>query len=524
MNDSPLPTSPSAMMKGFRTLSTLMGMPAEVFAQVVDNLTVAICIADPQARILYANHAFTCVTGYTLDDVIGQNAAILSHKSTPKVVYEQMWSRLRQQKSWTGQLVNRRKNGIVYLAELTVVPLVNERDETTYYIGMHRDVTDVHQLEQRVRNQKALIESMIDAAPVAIALLDAQSKVILDNHAYKKLFGDLHGKEPAVELLRALQDGFDGPPDQGYRIDHGFENKEISFEMGNGQIRWFTFSGTWFRERDDRADAFFRPVKQTYLLLMASEITHLKRHQEAVSMNALRALMAEQDRLRALRDALEAVIFQMQAPLNLVGAARDMLDRRCHGLGDHTALQEALHQALLSGYAALDRLRNALPADPPEAVAPVNINQLLREVLTLCTQRLLASGVVVEWKPALRLPAVPGRAGRLRSMFKQLVDNALDAMESHRGRERELFITTVVQDGLVVITVQDTGPGIPVALRLKVFEPFFSNKTNRTGMGLVMVQDVVNEHRGLISIDPAVTDGCRINVMLPIRGHSGLST
>ena len=62
-------------------------------------------------------------------------------------------------------LLNRRKDGSLYLAELTVAPVINDKGETVNYLGMHRDCTEIHQLEQRVLNQKAMIEAVINAAP-----------------------------------------------------------------------------------------------------------------------------------------------------------------------------------------------------------------------------------------------------------------------------------------------------------------------------------------------------------------------
>ena len=161
--------------------------------------------------------------------------------------------------------------------------------------------------------------------------------------------------------------------------------------------------------------------------------------------------------------------------------------------------------------------------DNKEAVAPVNINQLLREVLTLSTQRLLAGGIVVEWQPAPVLPAVLGREGRLRGMFKQLIDNAMDAIERSRSERRDLRIVTRVQDNAVAIIIEDTGPGVPKELHWKIFEPFYTSKPagNRTGMGLAMAQEVVNEQRGMISIDPEYTGGCRVQVLLPLNHDDG---
>ncbi|NJN48084.1 MAG: hypothetical protein HC808_18210 [Candidatus Competibacteraceae bacterium] len=78
---------------------------------------------------------------------------------------------------------------------------------------------------------------------------------------------------------------------------------------------------------------------------------------------------------------------------------------------------------------------------------------------------------------------------------------------------------------MVLVTIEDTGPGVPSALRLKIFEPFFTSKdrADRTGVGLSMVQNVVSEHRGMIHIDPDYTDGCRFKVLLPIKLGDGFS-
>ncbi len=493
-------------------------LPPWVFAKVVDQLTIAVCLTDTHANILYVNPAFTEVTGYTASEVIGGNTAMLSDRCTPARVYDQLWRQIKRGKPWTGLLVNRRKRSTVYLAELTVIPIQDPQAETACFLGIHRDVTAMHHLEQQVHYQKALIESMVDAAPAVIALLDENGRVILDNHEYKKLVGDLRVREPAAEFLRALRETLGETFPWGASAEHGFRDREVSFDPGGkGQPRWFSCSGVWFREQDSSAATFFKPVRQTYLLLMANEISALKRQQEAVGMNAMRALLAEQERVRSMREALQAAIFQMQGPMNLISAARDLLERR--GAQADPALRHALNQAAATGQTALERLRALVPAMPPEAAAPVNINQLLREVLELCKQRLLAGGTVVDWKPAPMLPAVTARAGRLRGMFKQLIDNALDAMDSNRHQPRELRITTATQEQTVSVVIEDTGPGVAADLHWRIFEPFFTTKRAAThvGLGLAMVQEVVNEQRGMITLDPDYGTGCRWQVVLPIK-------
>jgi nitrogen fixation negative regulator NifL len=496
-------------------------LPPRLFYQVVEQSPVAISITDAKANILYANPQFSRVTGYDPEDVVGRNESMLSDKVTPRIVYQTMWGRLLQRKPWSGVLVNRRKTGERYLAELTIAPVLDGKGEATHYLGMHRDVTEVHRLEQQVHNQKALIESVVDAAPVVVALLDESGRVVLDNMAYKVLKADMHNLEPAEQLMAALRESLGPAFEQARRSGKGFTGEEVSFEPGQGAPpRWFSCSGNWFREHDASADNFFEARKESYLLLVANEVTAIKYGEEKMRMSALRALMAEEELVQGMRETLAGAVFQLQGPINMVNAATAMLERRANGSEENAALLEVLQQALAEGRQALQVLRDSMPDAPSEALEPVNVNQLVREVLGLCTDRLLALGVVVDWAPEPVLPPLLGYENGLRSLFKQLVDNAIDAMAGIRSGRRELRLRTESSGESLTVTIEDTGPGIPEDLRLKVFEPFFTTKGaagRRAGMGLPLAQEMVNEHAGTIEIDPAYTDGCRVRVQFPLR-------
>ena len=98
-----------------------------LFVETVEQAPVAISITDDRANILYVNQAFSRVTGYAPEECIGHNESMLSDKKTPKAVYEELWNRLQAQQSWHGCLLNRHKNGRRYLADLTVAPIMNDR-------------------------------------------------------------------------------------------------------------------------------------------------------------------------------------------------------------------------------------------------------------------------------------------------------------------------------------------------------------------------------------------------------------
>ncbi|MBI4984831.1 MAG: nitrogen fixation negative regulator NifL [Rhodocyclales bacterium] len=486
---------------------------SSLFQQAVEQADIAISITDAAANILYVNPAFTRATGYGPEELVGANQSLLSNKTTPAKVYKAMWAKIASGRPWSGRLVNRRKDGSEYLADLLITPVVDGAGAIVNYVGIHRDVTAFHRLECEVANQKALIESVVDAAPVVLALLDGAEKVVLDNHEYKTLMGDLRMAEPATAILAAVRadmaQGFAAPQENG----PAFSEREIRIDAA-GAPRWFSCSGTWVRRRNGGADAFFARGNDLYLLLVAKETTKSRAEQERARMAALQALMAEEARVDALRETLTAAVFQIEGPLNLMSSAIATLARR--GGGD--AAGSVLAEAVSAGKAAVENLRSAIPEHDLESQTAVNLNEVLRDVLDITTRRMLAAGIGVHWRPQAVLPSVNGQVNRLRAMFKALVDNAIEAMNTKGWRERELRVTTRGHDGSVEILVEDSGPGIPADLRLKVFEPFFSTRKaggHHVGTGLSSAQQVAADHDGVIEIDPAELGGCRVRVVLP---------
>lgn len=139
-----------------------------VFHDAVEQSAIAISITDANARILYVNPAFCAITGYTVAEVVGQQQSLLSYKSTPKAVYQAMWQAVKVGQPWTGRLLNRRRDGSPYVAELTVTPLRSSAggNTPTHYLGMHWDATEQHRLAQQLTNHKQLIESVVSVAPI----------------------------------------------------------------------------------------------------------------------------------------------------------------------------------------------------------------------------------------------------------------------------------------------------------------------------------------------------------------------
>jgi nitrogen fixation negative regulator NifL len=494
--------------------ATSAALPPEVYRQAVDQADLAISITDAKANILFANEAFTRVTGYSAEEIIGKNESVLSNHTTPPEIYKAMWVELSEQRPWSGRVLNRRKDGEIYLAELSISPVVDASGKTTHFLGMHRDITELHRLERMVRNQKHLIESVVDAAPMAFALLDTNGRVILDNHEYKKLVTDLHTKEPAHTLLDSLIPGWV----QTLATDPArcaFASRESRVDRPGRRPRWLSVSASAINMQSDSIDAYFSLSGQPGLLLVISDITNLRDEQERARASALQAVLAEEERTAAIREGMSAALFRLEEPMNMMSSAIAVLQRR----DPNTA--SMLQMALDSSREHMETLRQAIPQSPQEIVVGVNINEILRDVLEVSTPRLLAAGIVVDWQPAATLPSILGRPLQLRMLFKALVDNAIEAMNVKGWKRRELMLTSEVADDRIVVSILDSGPGIPAEWRVKAFEPFFTAKNGsgkHIGTGLSRAQQVVADHGGIIDLDESPSGGCAAIVELRIDG------
>jgi signal transduction histidine kinase len=111
------------------------------------------------------------------------------------------------------------------------------------------------------------------------------------------------------------------------------------------------------------------------------------------------------------------------------------------------------------------------------------------------------------------VPSIHGHADELVQVWTNLIHNAMHAMEG-RGR---LELGSRVQDGHVVVSVTDCGPGVPPELQSRIFEPFFSTKPRGegTGLGLHICQQIIAKHGGAIQLD-SVPGRTTFNVRLPL--------
>jgi signal transduction histidine kinase len=152
-----------------------------------------------------------------------------------------------------------------------------------------------------------------------------------------------------------------------------------------------------------------------------------------------------------------------------------------------------------------------------EKKVPIDVNQLIREVLTLVQGELKAHRVLVRTALAEGLPRVSADGVQLQQVIVNLSTNAIEAMGSVTDRERILRVASEVNESHdLLITVEDSGTGIDPKNIDRVFDRLFTTKIHGMGMGLAICRSIIEAHSGRLWAERGVRQGSVFRVLLPI--------
>jgi C4-dicarboxylate-specific signal transduction histidine kinase len=147
---------------------------------------------------------------------------------------------------------------------------------------------------------------------------------------------------------------------------------------------------------------------------------------------------------------------------------------------------------------------------------PVSLPEIVDHALTLVQHQFPEAKVQVERHYAAGIPQALTDEQSCEQVFINLILNAFQAMEGEGGK-LSLTITPQSSGGVegVVVSVQDTGSGVPPKLREQIFNPFFTSKKEGVGLGLSIVAKIIDDHRGWIRLEKDSARGANFRVFLP---------
>ena len=518
-------------------------------SRVVEQCPSSIVITNLAGDIEYANPKTLETTGYTREEVQGQNPRIFKSGRMALEVYSDLWKTIAAGQDWRGELQNKRKNGELYWEDALVSPIRDAAGSITHYLGVKQDITERKHAEHQIQESEHRFRVMADGAPVLIWMSG------LDKLCYyfNKTWLDFTGRTMEQESGDGWTEGVH-PEDLARCVEvyvKSFDARqpfkmEYRLRRADGAYRWLLDHGV---PRVDERGQF-----QGYIG-SCIDITE-RREAEARLWEANDHLAEATQRAESSNQAksqfLAMMSHEIRTPMNgIIGMTNLLLDSPLS-----EAQQDWAQTVGRSGEALLEIINDILDFSKIEAgqlrleLAAFELRPLVAGVLDLLKVRAQEKGLALTLDIAPEVPAgLRSDDGRLRQVLLNLVGNSLKFTQ--RGgvvvRVRRLSLASAragfrptagetpapqprVECGAGVspalglcsiegarvrlhFEVEDSGIGISAADQAELFQPFTqvnlaeTRKRGGTGLGLAISRRVVELLGGRIGVESTLGVG-----------------
>lgn len=274
-----------------------------------------------------------------------------------------------------------------------------------------------------------------------------------------------------------------------------------------------------------RSGAKIKPVSATcYPLVLGNgeTIGAILTLKDITYIRELEAAVRQADRLSTIGTMAAGLAHEVKNPLGGIKGAAQLLEQELNpdsGQRDYTEL-------IIRETERIDRIiRELLALSSPRGLelAAVNLHRVLGDIIQLHKHAVAGRSIRFTKHFDPSIPDLLADEELLKRLFMNLMGNAVDAM----GDDGELKVTSrIVSDyrmaqkqghsRMVAVEISDDGPGIPAADLENIWAPFFSTKTQGTGLGLTICHKIVAEHRGMIKVESSREHGTKFTVLLPL--------
>lgn len=479
----------------------------EKFQQAVDASFDHIVIANIDGKILYANHAAELMTGYSREEIIGNTPALWGRQMT-KEFYETMWRTIKIEKNkYAGELTNKRKDGTRYLSSLRISPIFDAEGEISFFVGIERDITEERKSQLRIVRHAAQLErantviaeekeraesilGYLKSIGEGVFATDTERRIIFVNETAELMAGQV--------LTRPLDKNVSAHFSFIHKGHDGEEKLDIA-EITLREKRTVTFPHNTFLRRADRDI----PISGTCSLI---------RDQEHAVIGAIAVFqdVTKRHELDQMKDSfLSVAAHQLRTPL---GGMRWNMELLLDG--DLGKLPKKAHESIQQIYdnskrmiVLVNDLLNVARIDQNrghEEKSAIDIGQILSDVVKAMQGEGTRNGVKILLKRTkVSVPTILASSKHFYEAFQNLISNSI----KYNRVGGTVVVTLTENDASTVVTVADTGIGIPESAQSKIFSKFFRapnavlKETEGSGLGLSVVKSYVEEAGGSIRFE-----------------------
>jgi PAS domain S-box-containing protein len=488
---------------------------------------------DLQGRITYVNAAFCEMTGWTESDLVGRTAPFPYWPDSDK---EHLASRLEEEltgKTSAGgiQVRVRRRDSSLFDARLYVSPLIDSMGTQTGWMTSMTDITEPNRVREQLSASHERFTTVLEAldASISVAPLGG-NELLFANKLYRQWFG----MQAGGHLQLVAEAGVPPPPPNDESMDNvdsfaGLPTTGLPETETESTDIYISDLGMWLEVRTRYLSWVDGRLAQ---MVIATDITSKRLAEEQANSQSERAQNAS--RLITMGEMASSVAHELNQPLTAI-------NNYCNGMVSRIKAQQITEEDLLGALEKtakqaqragqiIQRIRAFVKRSEPNRT-PSEVGVIVSEAVELAEIELRRFNVRLNHYVAARLPTLMVDPILIEQVLINLLRNAAEsidiAMRTSPQRIVELRVVPrhIETKAAIEFTVQDTGKGLAPEVMSRLYEAFYSTKTDGMGIGLSLCRSIVESHLGRMSAENiyngADVVGCRFSFWIPLEdvGH-----
>ena len=475
-----------------------------------------VAITDQKGIIQYVNDNFCTISKYSREELIGQNHRIINSGYHSKDFFKQLWQTIGNGTIWKGEIKNKAKDGSIYWVNTTIVPFLNEKEKPFKYLAIRSDITARKKSEEDLKKSEEKYRAIFSNALVPIFTMDlATSKVTEVNIPGVELFG-YESKEDLIKNFNPIahyKDKNERKKNMVVIMEHGELRNIQQMKRKDGSFFW---GSVFVKLNEDKT------TTQTVLLDVTSQIAFQEELESKVAQRTfeLTESLAREKELNEMKsNFLGIASHEFRTPLGTILSSTSLLKKYTEDnpkelITKHidriTSSVNHLN-AILNDFLTLEKLRKGFF---DFEVKEFNLPDFMTETISEIEVLTKANGQSIHY-----CHTGESYVNQSAKILKNILLNLLSNASKYSENDKEIKITTAVNENTVTISIQDHGIGIPFKDQKKMFSEFYragnAKNIQGTGLGLVIVKNYIALLEGTISFSSKMNKGTVFTLTLP---------
>ena len=460
-----------------------------------------VSVADRAGLILEVNDSFCAISGYSREELVGQNHRIVNSGVHAPAFWVDMWRTISGGQSWRGEVCNRARDGSLYWVDSIIAPFVGDDGRIEKYISIRHDITGRKHVEDTLRVANERTEIASEAAGIGVWEYDVVKGTLQWDDRMFQLYGRLRAEGDAPYDLWSSslhpddRESSERVLTQALQSGQKFEN-EFRIVRPDGDVRHLKAAARVFRDEQGQ------PLRMTGVNIDVTDRAHAELSLREALQKAKQANLAKSQFLANMSH-------EIRTPMNAVIGLSYLLERTVLS-AEQSSFVGKIKVASKSLLAIINDVLDLSKIEAQELRidrAPFDLKVVLSDLTDLLSSQAQAKGLIFEAALKADLPVLlEGDAARLHQVLTNLLFNAVKFTECGTVQLRVSEVAASEGAMRLRFVVQDSGIGIQPDVLPRLFTPFAQadqSTTRRfggTGLGLSIVKQLVGLMGGELGV------------------------